>query len=207
MDFFALPNPVETLKKLLNYQKSISISTKARIAEPMVRKLAELNTIMNRAACFLKISVSFSTKYRVSELEIGTASFEERLNMLQLLKEYRIPHCGIIKPVLPGVPVQEYLEIVDALSSACDGVVVGGLYLDDHDSRIKGLDPSLQRKKVTWAKDNPIWPTIPSTKKIEAIVSYARSKGLLCYHSDLAFMERLQSQFSDSRLKYDSIVQ
>jgi DNA repair photolyase len=205
VDLFALRNPLEILTSVAGYGRSISVSTKAKLSEKIVSSLAKLNERMLATGCFLKVSVSFSSKFSLRKIEPRTTSFKSRLNNLDMLTACSVPNSAIIKPVLPEIQTSEYFSLVDSLVPVTHNIVLGELYLDSANYRMEKLGHPVDFKEVQWANQFPVWPVIRSFEKLNQISSYVESLGITCYNSDLEFMSKLQDQFCFAKSQHDFI--
>ena len=198
IDLFAYSDATHILRELMPYNRSISVSTKARLNEQTVAQLSNLATSMARASLILKIGISFSTKYAIEQIEPGTASYEERLFNLKLLSEYQVPTCVILKPVLPFIPIDEYLAIVNDTSKLSGSYLSGGTYLDVNNLLGAFEDDSLEYElespvfqSVGWAINEPIWPVIQCHSKRLVIRNHVLELGLSHFDSDVELMDSL----------------
>jgi hypothetical protein len=205
IDLFALPDPIGILKRIARYGRTISVSTKARIAPKVAAALGELETLLVARGCFLKVSVSLSTKCSIGEIEPRAANFEERLVNLRLLNDFSVPHSVIIKPILPQIDIAEYFEIIRSVSGYTNFLGVGDLYLDVEDRRSYGgsAGNDITFSKVSWARGIPTWPCIKEPTKMSMMVDFAESLGMKCFFSDLEFMTFLGEMLVSTKGRHE----
>lgn len=198
-DLFAFEDAVEVLADLSVLRKIISLSTKARMRESTLKRISRLNKELMRYGCFIKISVPISCLYSRNSIEEGTASFQERLENLKLLKKYAIPSSVLLKPLLPFVPHDEYGRIIDETSRYAACYLLGGLYVDDgsgfYVEHIKGdYDTEVVCRKVNWIGSKPTWRYIDLPQKRNHIQRCLMNKGKLVFHGDLELIEHLKKE-------------
>lgn len=194
IELFAGGDPVGTLERAAALGCSISVSTKAPLSHELVEGLAEISYALAERGHVLKIGVAFSTKYNIPQLEAGTADYEARLDNLDLLNKFGIPTCVVLKPVVVEIPITEYCEIIQDVSHHGVAVLVGEEYIDVSALRTLGRKRpfvKLDTRDVNWLQTKPRWPISKAENHIHQIKSFAESKGLKCFDSDLELMEWL----------------
>lgn len=164
----------------------ISISTKAKLPNEV---LDFLNDISNQLACnngFLKLSVSITNK-SCNDLERGTASYEERLDLLDRIKTYQFKSSVVLKPILPFISESEYIDIVKDTSLFVNKYLIGGLYVDPTTSfyfdYIKDKY-KLEQREVDWLDEGTKWDYIDSTETQKSIKAYISSIGKSVFDND-----------------------
>jgi hypothetical protein len=171
---------------------AVSISTKRKLSANFMTRLLELNKRLSGLDILLKVSVSVSTKYQINDIEKGAASYADRLQMATTLRSHEIASSLNLKPVLPFIPVSEYLEIVDDFINVCPSFMLGGLYLSEDSlfgqSIISDYPNLISEKPVDWIPGKPIWKFCYDKDKINSILKHISSHGGYGYLSDKDFI-------------------
>lgn len=194
IDLFALKDPIGVLERVSRLERSVSVSTKAKLSEEVVLCLANVARSIEEMGHVLKIGVSFSTKLLIESIEPRTAPYRDRMENLRLLKTHGIWSCLVLKPILIDVPAEEYCEIVTDASLLTSSVLVGDEYLDadgEHRRASSAIEPRLSNRQVAWAARQPTWPVRMAEKHVHAIEACAEDLGMCCFASDLDLMESL----------------
>jgi DNA repair photolyase len=181
---------IKNLCNIYNQKIIVVFSTKSKKILDKINFIETLNTYLNKNGSFLKIGVSF-TNISFPELEEGTSSFEERIDLLKKLCEYGFKLSTIIKPVLPFISDKEYINIVDTANQYTDKFLIGGLYVDVSSSfydkyNLSNYNPIL--RTVHWMNDNKCY-YIGSDQKQQNIKNHIISLGKEVYDSDLEMIE------------------
>ena len=190
-EFFEQQNYLCITKSIMDKMEKvyISISTKKRIAPYMLAALTDVNKkLIDNNKGFVKLGISLSNKEHIPEIEVGTLSYNERLNMLRNIALTGMPTSVTIKPILPFIPVQEYFSIIDDIAPIVDRVLLGGLYVcPDTDFYRKYIDGKFitEKREVTWLAGTPVWDYIANADQIEQIRKYAIHKGIRPFDSDI----------------------
>lgn len=190
-EFFDQHNLVSLVEEYAQSMEKVyvSISTKQRLEEKSLYELVQLNnnlTATNKG--FVKFSISLSCKTMLTEIEPGTMSYSERLDLAKCVCETGIPNSLTLKPILPFIPEDEYFEIIDDFSSYLRHILVGGLYVN-RDSEfflkhIKGKWDASPRT-VGWIAGAPKWDYVADESKMSAICSFSRSRNMHVFDSDV----------------------
>lgn len=194
VDLFALPDPVGLLWRTARLGKSISVSTKAKLSRKMVGEVSAVAASLRDAACVLKVGVSFSTKYRVPQLEPHAVSYDVRLDNLRFLQAAGVPTCAVLKPIMASLPVAEYLEIVRDTSAHTSLFLLGDRYLDSATqspdlTSLPGAE--LTNRRVHWAPGQPTWPVQVAADHVAAIKRGIVKIKKHYFDSDLQLMQAL----------------
>jgi len=175
--------------KLGDKRLIVSISTKDRDFLVHIPVFNKINEILNATGGFVKLGVSFSSISK--KIEKGTASFEERINILKTLAAHNFKLSSVIKPILPFISVDEYKEIVKSSSPFVDKYLLGGLYVEEDSeffkSHIKGKYGTVQRP-AAWL-NNEEYPYIGSEEMQSEIAQFITSIGKNFYSSDIDLIE------------------
>lgn len=163
-----------------------SISTKNRWDECAIQKIKKINeTYQNNLS--VKISVSFSCMSRIDIIEPRAIRYESRLELLKRLVSNGIPTSVMLKPILPFVPYEEYVQLVNDCAKICKFFVVGALYVD------RGTEFYRQYIEGKWrtVKQHCSWLDTDLEyvyhERYDDIRKYIKSKAA-CYESDEAFI-------------------
>jgi DNA repair photolyase len=192
--------------KLLKNFSILSFSTKKIIPNEILMRIKEINSeLLKHDRGFIKISITITNKTRIKELEPNSSSYWERLQSLQILKEYNIPSSLIIKPVLPFISDNEYFQIIDDIKDITDDILIGGLYVDTksgfYNNYIEGKYP-IERKKVAWLQDKPTWYYVNNDSKIKRIEEYISKNDLNYFVSDLDLLSSLKKNIYSALNQY-----
>jgi DNA repair photolyase len=166
----------------------LSLSTKNMWSDDMLDKIRRLGEELGHER--IKLSVSFSCKAQISEIEPHALSYDLRIELLRKLAERGILHSVMMKPLLPFVTLKEYKEIVDDTCPFCTDYVSGDLYVDRstlfYNRYIKDkFDIGI--RYCCWMKKEVCYVKHPHE---EDIVQYIRSRRLCWYASDAEFLEK-----------------
>ena len=186
-DLLAFSHGIDYLKRVAEFGRSISFSTKAAITETTAKELAAVSRVLEASGAVLKVGISFST-LDIPSFEPGTCSYARRLENLQTLQKFGIAHCVILKPILAQCSTPQYEAIVHDCCDSTDLLLVGDEYLDDEDSRnAEGVN----YREVNWLAGTPKWPVRESPEKKREIVLYAKTMNFEVFESDLTLMKYL----------------
>lgn len=173
----------------------VSVSTKAVLSTKMLDNLSLLDEKLKDNNGFLKLSVSITNKHSIDKLEPRTANYTERLNSLQILSNSNIATSVNIKPILPVIPLAEYIEIIDDCSEYTDLFLLGGLYVDKSESKPELLQDSKtitsELRYVSWLPGKTKWPYIEDKEKINSIVSHIEKIDKNWFDSDIDVLKHI----------------
>lgn len=205
-DLFAYPEAMDHLWEIEAMGRSICVSTKAAISAGTADEIAKLNKSLNAKGRFVKIGLSFATKWHIPAIEPRTSSYTDRLEALVVLSQRNVPTSVILKPLLTAIPTQEYLEIVEDTGRTTQAFVVGDEYLDVKSVEGSRTDSSrIERRRVTWAYGEPIWPVRIASEHTKQIRTFLEKRGFACYHSDLDLMTALQKNLPRHNIDEDHL--
>jgi DNA repair photolyase len=186
-DLLAFSHGIDYLKRVAEFGRSVSLSTKAAITEKTAKELAEVSRVLESSGGVLKVGISFSTQ-DIPLFEPGTCSYTKRIENLRTLQNYGVAHCVILKPILAQCSTSQYLAIVRDCCGSTDLLLVGDEYLDAQDLR----DPDgVRYREVHWLADAPKWPVRELPEKKRQIAAYAKTLGFDVFESDLTLMKYL----------------
>ena len=171
---------------------AVSISTKRKPSEGFLSALVKLDEKLYGLGVLLKVSISVSTKYQISDIEKGASQYAERLEMASQLRKHGIATSVNLKPVLPFIQISEYLEIVDDFFERCSDFLLGGLYLDRKTQFgkeiIEEYPDLILNRCIEWMPGQPLWTTCYDNFKIDKILDYISDLGGCGYLSDRHFV-------------------
>lgn len=184
----------ESLEKLSERPNLIvSVSTKQLLPNETLSFLKSIHEKLKENAGFLKLGVSITTKSMIKEIEPNTASYRDRLRMLERIASMKIPSAVTLKPILPFIPVKEYQSIIDD-TAFVGRYLTGSLYVhpdtDFFKQYIADKYPT-QVRAVNWVSSECRWMSISQDERIEEIRRYIEVKGLEEFSSDVALLETL----------------
>lgn len=180
---------------------SISVSTKFNINEADLQLLRSVHAdLCCKKKGIVKLSVSFSCSKTIGEIEPGTASYDERIELVKRISEINIPYVTIIKPILPFVDVEEYYNIIDDTILYSPYFLIGDLYVSEttafYKNHIKGRYRTTLRD-VDWNGDNGPWNVVVDFEKRKDITNYIISKGGKVFESDTEVMSCLVNTYEN----------
>ena len=179
----------------------ISMSTKKDIDDYLLNTIASFNNeLVSEKKGFIKIGISLSNKKRIKEIEPNTASYEKRLEVARKITNYNIPLGLTIKPILPFIDVDEYLEILDDYKHITDKVLIGGLYVNTNSTFYKEYELSryvIEKRKVEWLPDRPEWDYIKDLDKEQRIINHAICNGIMVFESDVDFVRTIAEEIGE----------
>lgn len=188
-DFFQQSIGLDELYNKCGHKKNyISISTKQDLSDEQIEMLTEINDkLIYENKGFIKIGIPFTSKSRIDEIEKGTAPYDVRKKLLSRLMEKGLNVCVVIKPLLPFISVEEYIELINDLKFV-KKFLIGDLYVDINSSFYQNyIDKSLfvQKRLVKWLDGNVTWDVIEQTEKKAAITDYINNIKCEAYESDI----------------------
>lgn len=195
-DFSLNPNIYKEIISAYNNEKSLifSFSTKNTISSTDIEKLIDLNNEIRHG--FVKVSVSFTTKYRIDEIENNTSSYEERIDLLRTLKQKGIKTSVILKPILPFIDNNEYFEILDD-TKFINNYLIGGLYINSNNAFYLNYIQNnylIANKKVKWCNE-AVWKYYEDKEKMNKIMEHIANNGGECFSSDESFLLDVLKEF------------
>ena len=194
-DFFSQHALVDNIKKYAMYQKKIyvSVSSKLKPSDKALKQLLGLhNWLISERKGFVKFAVSISNRTLLDEIEPGTMTYNERLNLASFLYSKKMPLSLTIKPVLPFVPPQEYYSIITDFNPYTLKMLIGGLYVDKSSSFYSNYlrDRYLPTKRsVMWLEDHPQWDYIEDANLMQSIKIFAKHTDVDIFDSDVALIK------------------
>lgn len=201
VDLFAMRTRwADVVARSVRLGRSVSLSTKAPLTSDQIEALGGWGNYMRDRGLVLKIGVSASTMRRCAEIEPRAASWDQRLDALRRLGAVGVPTCLVLKPVLGDIPLHEYRQMIDAVSSHTPAVILGDEYVDDELKLRRRADTDLNHllgsREVRWIEGSPRWLVRESRGRLLALAEHAESLDMRAYLSDLHYMEDLVSSTS-----------
>jgi DNA repair photolyase len=188
-DLFAHSNAVLVLRRAARLNRHLSVSTKARLSDVTLTQVKDVHREMLSKGKILKIAVGFTCTQEIGTIEPGTAPYHARIALLKRLNDAGIHTNIVLKPLLPGIALDEFRELFADCAEYTNAVLIGDMYLDANDfSR-----PRVSRR-VGWLPGTPEWPTIGDVAWTEQVRIAAREFGLCVFDSDLDVLLRLLKQ-------------
>jgi DNA repair photolyase len=188
------------IAKIRNATTIFSIATKNSIPIEVLELLSITNQrLIDQNLGFIKISVSFSNKSLIGKIEKGTASYSERIDLLENINQKNIPSSVILKPILPFIDTQEYIDIVTDALMFTKCYLLGDLYINTQSNFYKeyleGRYSHLERE-VSWLKRKTRWNVVEDISKKEIIQNHIEALGGKFFDSDIEFLEYINKQLS-----------
>lgn len=191
-DLFARKDFEEILHRVGAFGKSVSVSTKAQVGDRAVSALRTLQRTLSSSGAVVKVGISISTKYSVSEIEPSTPGYDARIRSLARLRDENIPSALVLRPLLAEISDLEYEEILDDCSGLTRRVLVGDEWLDQSakSPRAGILDrvSSVSIARVNWISSRPEWSQRSMPGRVADLRQAAARLGLKLFESDLEIM-------------------
>lgn len=187
------------LNQLQDIQKkySLSVSTKFCIDEAALQLLKNVHSdLCHMKKGIAKLSVSFSCSNSIEKIEPGTASYDERIQLVKRISEAQIPYVTIIKPILPFIESDEYYRIIDDTIQYSSYYLIGDLYVSEDTKFYKNYIKdkySMELRDVNWNGENGPWNVVVDEEKRKEIINYIVLRGGKVFESDETVMEYLIS--------------
>ena len=168
----------------------ISISTKSYLKDDVLDELQFLHENLCKYGGGVKVSVSLTNK-TFPDIEKGVASYAERIDLLKKLTNYEMKTSVIVKPILPFVSPEEYIDILDDTCSFSEKFLIGGLYVNKRTDFYKNY---IQEKyetvlrEVDWL-DGENWLYVDSADTQKIIKNHLLAKGKAIFESDRDLIE------------------
>ena len=171
-EFFNNPNTINQLdlmrKNVLGKNIIFSITTKAILDEEEIKEISRINKEMiEQNKGFIKVSVTISNQSMIQEIEPNTSNFFERIDTLEMLRKYDIPSSVILKPLLPFIDIQEYIDIIRTTLKYTDLYLIGELYININSDFYKKYikkDYHVDLKTVEWLDNKKMYRVIETTE-------------------------------------------
>ena len=199
-ELFEQNDIIDNIKSVAHKVKNlyVSVSTKRIITCEEIGRLISLNEwLKEKERGFVKFSVSVTTKSRIDEIEPRAASYNERLLIVEKLKNANILTSLNIKPILPFVSELEYFEILNDFSKYTNHVMLGGLYVNPsspfYNTYIDGVFDCVIRK-VGWLDNCPEWYYIEDECKTKKIIEHALKLNMQVYKSDVDLINTIKNR-------------
>lgn len=214
-EFFDNPNALLQLENMAKCSVGCKIlfnlSTKSKIDKETLKKLAQINAEMiDKEKGFVKVGVTFTTKYRINEFEPKSSSYSERLNTLDELACCGIPTSISIRPVLPFIRAEEYADIIDETSEFTDMYHLGSLYVEYgssfYNNYIKGKGYKQDISPVEWLNGKKMLKVAESSILKEQLITYIESKniqtgeGINVFDSEKDLMEFIYNRYGIEKI-------
>lgn len=190
-EFFDQQELIEYVKKTAEHMDKlyVSISTKRFISDAEISQLILLNQyLLSADKGFVKFGISISNISKLDELEPGTMSYIERMELAKRLNNTPIFTALTLKPLLPFIDADEYCQIMYDFSQYTKYILIGGLYLEleseFYSKYITSLQP-IQHRVVEWLPERPQWEYVENAEQITKIRTYANTHGILLFDSDV----------------------
>lgn len=190
-DFFSQKELIDNMRNIAAKSEKVyfSISTKFSIIDEEIDIISKFNDeLISQNKGFVKLAISLSNISMINEIEPGTSSYTERLQLAEKLFRTRLLFAVTIKPILPFVPIEEYYKIMDDFSKYTKYFLIGGLYINKkstfYSQYIKPETP-VNRRIVEWLPEHPDWDYIQDEKQFKLIRKYAKKNGLYIFDSDV----------------------
>ena len=190
-DSFAPPRTdsgIELLEKLSkNINVDITFTTRTIFKDEDILKIKRINDYMKRNNCKLIASVSISRLYSGSFIEPPPIPKpEKRIELLKKLKENGLYTMLAVRPFLPIIEAQEYIEIIAKCKDFVDAVLGETWYADDKliSNVCKNIDTNtipFVEKKMDFDTNNEIWKCYEAKSIVEDVSKYCDENNIRFY--------------------------
>lgn len=174
----------EQILKKYNDTKTIifSFSCKGEISDEVISDILRLNSKIRKG--YVKLSVGFTSKSRIDEIEPGATDYNYRVTLLKKLKNSGVKTSVVLKPILPFIDINEYYEIIND-TSFVQCFLLGGLYVNPNDEFYNKYikDEYMYGDRVVNWCNNSIWKYVEDNR-IQEISDYIKEKGCHSFNSD-----------------------
>lgn len=189
-EFLRQQRYIECMRDFSHKSKKVyfSISTKQSIADEEIARIGEFDRELrstNRG--FVKLAISISNISMLEEIEPGTISYLQRLELAEKIQKEGIFFSLTIKPILPFIQTEEYRTIIKDFSRYTKYFLLGGLYVNKETefySRYISPNTKIIRRVVSWLPDHPVWDYVEDEAQFRQIREYAEQIGNLIFDSD-----------------------
>lgn len=173
----------------------ISVSTKREMQEKEFENILSLNRWLTETdKGFVKFSVSISTKTKICEIEPNTITYNERISLAKRLRQSKIRSSLTLKPILPFISLQEYIDIIRDFHPYMKDITIGGLYVNPNSEFYKYYiqnNYTYNKRQVCWLDNKPEWFYVEDTEKMKQIRLYASQYSINTFDSDEALIKSM----------------
>lgn len=124
---------IDTLKKLANFKKDLSVITKLNLTESFINEIKLIDDLLSKNGNILVFSISLPCNNSAKIWEAGAPSPQKRIKTLRLAHEAGLKNLVAIRPLLPSISNKELEEIICRTKDFCSGYYSGPLYLKSLD--------------------------------------------------------------------------
>lgn len=179
----------------------LSLSTKQNISNDAIDCIEELNhELMSSNKGFVKFAISISSISMLEDIEQGTMSYNDRLNLAKKIYRTDMVFSITIKPVLPFVQAEEYCQIIHDFSEYTKHVLIGGLYVNPTSafySQYIASQFNAKPRTVEWISGHPMWDYVEDDTQFKIIRDYASKNNILLFDSDIDLINSLINRGDD----------
>jgi DNA repair photolyase len=170
----------ETLNRLVEIGKNISIITKLSVDDSLMGILAEVNNKLQTNGNHMEFAVSLTCTTSKEKWEPNAASIDERIETVRRASSAGIETTVVIRPLIPTIAPSEIDEIIDATKDYVIGYHSGPLYLKRLSEDTITVDEVIQHRclvseeveQVHWMPDGNKFLKIESPE----LMAYLRNK-------------------------------
>jgi DNA repair photolyase len=172
------------LRQLTLMGKHVNISTKALLSDATVYALHTLHTQMRTQGTILSALVSLSCWDSAPHVEPHTPSPQGRMQTVARLSSYSIPVFIAVRPILPHLADEEYVQIVrEGINAGCNGFILGPLYADDRGQFVRWIPAERldtvdrHRCTVSWSPHAPTWTRYEDEARLQRLMALTKAQG------------------------------
>jgi DNA repair photolyase len=152
--FQSKKNSLETLEKLVEMGRDISVITKLNLEADFIRKIGEINKKLQETDKSLSFSMSITCMESYTKWEPKTPNPKKRIETLRLAHQEGLKTMVALRPLLPDVSKKELEEIIVLTKEYCNGYYSGPLYLKKLDG---GLVDKNDKNLIIEEEIQPHW--------------------------------------------------
>lgn len=206
-DSFAPPRMeegIELLEALSKFDVDLLFTTRAVLKEPYLLRLRALKERLSEHGKLLFGCVSIAQLHHSYLEPKPIAPPQERIEQLTTFKHLGLISVHAMRPFLPVVPIEEYLELVDLVKDKVD-IILGEVWYADkggilESAVFKGSIPNnleYSEHEMDFDENNAIW-NVYESKEVETAVSKK------CSELNIPFFMRSSPAVKWARSKFGS---
>ena len=204
-DSFAPPRTEKGLALLKAIADSLDtdilFTTRTTFSEEQLQKIAKIATQLSKKGKMLISSVSISRLHSGEHLEPAPIpSPTERIALIQKLKELSIITTLAVRPFLPIIPAEEYIEIINKCTWYADVVLWECRYTNEH--LLKRVFLSTDYENLPLIETEMDFDTIPSKWKCREAKETKQKVSEFCEKNAIPFFMRSKLAVEYLRKKY-----
>jgi DNA repair photolyase len=187
-DSFAAPRTdlgIYLLESLIELEVDLMFTTRTKFESKQIERIGKIAEYQNKSNRLLFGCISIPRLDSASHLESNnTPSPRERVETLRALKEHGLVSVLTLRPFLPIIPINEYINII-TLSQSFTDIVLGEVWYVDLDGMIEKQvfqgptpeDITFKIHRMDFDENQGLWKVWEGREVQESIESYCRNIG------------------------------